>query len=188
MPRGRAAPGLGVSPAVCLAAAAHGERCRLPRENCGHMDLLSRPDRHHERVAGRQRPGAHRARVPRRVRFKSRRCCVPKGRSPSVRACHGGMPLRGRTCPGLPWGPTVPVPSLVLHGGLSETPPQPRAVFLMVCIASGGILEITSSCGTFVILVTSASSSLRNRHDAPLMPASEATGWAKPLPSSIRPR
>ena len=122
------------------------------------------------------------------MRFKSRRCCIPKGRSPSVRACHGGMPRRGRTCPGLPWGPTVPVASLLFHGGLSETLPQPRAVFLMVCIVSGGILEITSSCGTFIILVTSASSSLRNRHDAPLMPASDATGWAKPLPSSIRPR
>jgi len=83
------------------------------------------------------------------VRFKSRRCCVPKGPSPSVRACHGGMPRRGRTCPGLPWGPTVPVPSLLLHGGLSETPPQPRAVFLMVCIVSGGILEITSKSRHF---------------------------------------
>ena len=46
----------------------------------------------------------------------------------------------------------------------------------------------TSSCGTFIILVTSASSSLRNGPVAPLVHASETTGWAKPLPSSVRPR
>ncbi len=147
------------------------------------VDLKTRPSgKRHATVAlllgrsNRQRPGVHRARVPGRVRFNSRpsRFCVPKGPSPSVRACHGGMPRRGRTCPGLPWGPTVPVASLLLfHGELSETPPQPRAVFLMVCIVSGGILRITSNCGTFIILVTSASSSLRNRPVAPLVPASE---------------
>ena len=67
-------------------------------------------------------------------------------------------------------------------------PPQPRAIFRKISIASGEILEVTLSCSTFIISVTSASSSLRNRQVAPLMPGPETPRWGRPLQSSIRPR
>ncbi len=67
---------------------------------------------------------------------------LPGSPSLAVRACHGG--IHTTPWPDLPWDPTVPVTvgPLPFHGGLSETPPQPRAVFLMGCIVSGGALQI----------------------------------------------
>ena len=105
--------------------------------------------------------------------------CVPRS--------HG---MRPRTWWGLPRGPEGPVGSLRPGGGLSEMPPQPRAIFRKISIAFCENLDLTLSCGTFIMIisVTSASSSLRSRQVAPLMPGPESPRWRRPLPSSIRPR
>ncbi len=97
-------------------------------------------------------------------------------------------PHAARTWRGLPRGPAGPVGSLRPQGGLSEMPPEPRAIFRKISIAFGGILDLTPGCTRFIISVTSASSSLGNRHDASLMPGPESPRWGRPLPSSIRPR
>ena len=51
--------------------------------------------------------------------------------------------MRPRTWWGLPRGPEDPVGSLRSQGGLSEMPPQPRAIFRKISIASGENLELT---------------------------------------------
>jgi hypothetical protein len=109
----------------------------------------------------------------------------PETLSRCVPWSHG---MRPRTWWGLPRGPECPVGSLRPQGGLSKMPPQPRAIFRKISIALGENLELTPRCTRFIISVTSASSSLRNRQVAPLMPGPESPRWDRPLPSSIRPR
>ena len=109
----------------------------------------------------------------------------PQTLSRCVPWSHG---MRPPTWRGLPRGPEGLVGSFRPKDGLSNMPPQPRAIFRKISIASGPNLELTPRCTRFIISVTSASSSLRNRQVAPLMPGTETPRWGRPLPSSIRPR
>ena len=126
--------------------------------------------------------------VPGPARFESRRYCVPMTPETTSRCVPWSHGMRPRTWWGLPRGPECPVGSLRPQGGLSKMPPQPRAIFRKIGIALGENLELTPRCTRFIISVTSASSSLRNRQVAPLMPGPESPRWDRPLPSSIRPR
>ena len=127
--------------------------------------------------------------VPGPARFESRRWCAPMTPRRWAGACHddtacgpgpgGGYPGAQKTRQAR-YGPRV--------GFLRCHPSHEQFFGRLVSLLAKTSSLITPRCTRFIISVTSASSSLRNRQVAPLMPGPETPRWGRPPPSSIRPR